>query len=52
MANEKNLKLCGYKLSREEVKKGGINGVKSHVAVVVNSINDHTEYRAELTYKP
>ncbi len=29
MANEKNLKPCGYKLSREEAKKGGKNSVKS-----------------------
>lgn len=29
MANEKNLRPCEYKLSREEAKKGGINSGKA-----------------------
>ena len=29
MANEQNLQTCGYKLSQEEAKKGGVNSGRS-----------------------
>jgi PBSX family phage terminase large subunit len=36
-----------------ESKYGHINAINSdHIAVIVNSINDNTKYRACLTYKP
>lgn len=42
--------FCRVTEAKYGVKINSINC--DHVAVVVNSINDHTEYRAELTYKP
>lgn len=42
--------FCGYVENKYNVKVSLINC--DHVDVIINSINDNTKYRADLTYKP
>jgi PBSX family phage terminase large subunit len=42
--------FCGYVEKKYNVKIGALNC--DHIAVIINSINDNTKYRAYLTYKP
>lgn len=43
-------RFCGEVEERFGVRIGVLNC--DHIAVIVNSINDNTKYRADLTYKP
>ena len=42
--------FCGYVETKYNCKISIINC--DHIAVIINSINDNTKYRADLTYKP
>jgi PBSX family phage terminase large subunit len=42
--------FCQYVEKKYNCKIDGINS--DHIAVIINSINDNTSYRADLTYKP
>ena len=44
------VRFCGAIEEKYSVRVGSLNC--DHIAVVVNSINDNTKYRADLTYKP
>lgn len=43
-------RFCGYVEQKYDVNIGCISC--DHIAVIVNSLNDNTKYRADLTYKP
>lgn len=43
-------RFCGEVEEKYNVRIGSLNC--DHIAVIVNSINDNTKYRADLTYKP
>ena len=43
-------RFCESVEKKYKVSIGGLNC--DHIAVIVNSINDNTKYRADLTYKP
>ena len=43
-------RFCGYVEEKYNVRIGSLNC--DHIAVIVNSLNDNTKYRADLTYKP
>ena len=43
-------RFCAAVEDKYSVRVGSLNC--DHIAVIVNSINDNTKYRADLTYKP
>ena len=42
--------FCGSVEKKYRVKIGALNC--DHIAVIINSLNDNTKYRAYMTYKP